>query len=48
MRRVYTSLITLVLCAPVLGRARARRLCDAVWNLERVKNVRTLRPLMRA
>jgi 2-methylcitrate dehydratase PrpD len=36
------------LCVPVLGRARARRLCDAVWNLERVKNVRSLRPLMRA
>ena len=36
------------LCAPVLGRVRARGLCDAVWNLERVKNVRSLRPLMRA
>jgi len=34
------------LIAPVAGKARARKLCDAVWNLERVKNVRELRPLL--
>jgi 2-methylcitrate dehydratase PrpD len=34
------------LVAPVLGKARARRLCDAVWNLEALKDVRKLRPLL--
>jgi 2-methylcitrate dehydratase PrpD len=34
------------LMAPVLGRARARKLCDAVWNLERLADVRKLRPLL--
>jgi 2-methylcitrate dehydratase PrpD len=36
------------LLAPILGRARARKLCDAVWSLERVSNMRNLRPLLRA
>jgi len=36
------------LCAPVLGKARARKLCDTVWAIERVKNVRTLRALLQA
>jgi len=35
------------LLAPVLGRERARKLCDAIWNLERLKDVRKLRPLLR-
>ena len=35
------------LISPVLGRARARQLCDAVWSLEKVRNVRTLRRLFR-
>jgi 2-methylcitrate dehydratase PrpD len=34
------------LVTPVLGRARARKLCDAVWNLERLADVRTLRSLL--
>ena len=34
------------LMAPVLGGARARNLCDAVWNLERLADVRKLRPLL--
>jgi 2-methylcitrate dehydratase PrpD len=34
------------LLAPVTGKARARKLCDAVWNLEAVKDVRKLRPLL--
>ncbi len=33
------------LLAPVLGNRRARGLCDAVWNLETVRDVRELRPL---
>ena len=36
------------LIAPVLGKARARKLIDKVWDIERVKDVRTLRPLLRA
>jgi len=36
------------LMAPVIGRARARKLCDAVWQLEKVRDVRGLRPLLRA
>ena len=36
------------LLAPILGKTRARKLCDAVWNLEAVKDVRSLRPLLRA
>ena len=36
------------LMAPVIGRARARKLCDAVWGLERLGDVRKLRPLLRA
>lgn len=36
------------LMAPVIGKRRARALCDAVWNIERIKDVRRLRPLLQA
>jgi 2-methylcitrate dehydratase PrpD len=36
------------LIAPVLGKARARKLCDAVWKLEKIRDLRVLRPLLRA
>jgi 2-methylcitrate dehydratase PrpD len=36
------------LVAPILGTTRARRLCDSVWNLEEVSDLRTLRPLLQA
>jgi 2-methylcitrate dehydratase PrpD len=36
------------LIAPVIGKARARKLCDAVWKLEKVRDLRALRPLLRA
>jgi 2-methylcitrate dehydratase PrpD len=36
------------LMAPVIGRARARKLCDAVWQLDRVRDLRSLRSLLRA
>jgi 2-methylcitrate dehydratase PrpD len=36
------------LMAPVLGEARARKLCDAIWQLEKMRDVRGLRPLLRA
>jgi 2-methylcitrate dehydratase PrpD len=36
------------LMAPVIGKSRARKLCDAVWKLEQMRNVCALRPLLRA
>jgi 2-methylcitrate dehydratase PrpD len=36
------------LMTPILGKARARALCDAVWNVERIKDARKLRPLLQA
>jgi hypothetical protein len=36
------------LMAPILGKTRARKLCDAVWDMEKIKNVRLLRPLLQA
>src|SRR4029453_11417107 len=35
------------LLAPVIGRTRARKLCDAVWNLDKIDDVRSLRALLR-
>ena len=34
------------LIAAVAGKARARRLCDTVWNLEKLADVRKMRPLL--
>jgi 2-methylcitrate dehydratase PrpD len=36
------------LMAPVIGQARARKLCNAIRTLEAVRDVRVLRPLLRA
>ena len=36
------------LMAPVLSKAQARKLCDAVWKLEKISDLRVLRPLRRA
>jgi 2-methylcitrate dehydratase PrpD len=33
------------LMAPVIGRSRARKLCDAIWSLDRLRDVRALRRL---
>ena len=33
------------LIAPVLGNRRARALCDAIWDIEAVSDIRELRPL---
>ena len=35
------------LMAPVIGKTRARKLCDAVWKLEKIRDLRGLRPLLR-
>jgi 2-methylcitrate dehydratase PrpD len=34
------------LLEPLLGRSRTQRLIDKIWNLERVRNIRELRPLI--
>src|SRR5688572_5726580 len=34
------------LLAPVLGKDRARTLCDTIWNLEKLTDARKLRPLI--
>jgi 2-methylcitrate dehydratase PrpD len=36
------------LMAPVLSKVRARKLCDAIWKLEKVRDLAALRPLWRA
>jgi 2-methylcitrate dehydratase PrpD len=36
------------LMSPILGKKRARLLCDTVWTLEDVSSMRSLRPLLRA
>jgi 2-methylcitrate dehydratase PrpD len=46
MTRAEVDVKSYDLLAPVIGKARARKLCDAVWNLEKVRDVRKLRPLL--
>ena len=36
------------LLAPVIGTARARKLCDSVWAIEKLTDARALRPLLQA
>src|SRR5258706_500480 len=36
------------LMAPVLGKKRARTLCDTIWALEKIKDARKLRPLLKS
>jgi len=36
------------LMAPVIGKKRARKLCDSIWSLEQLRDVCALRPLLRA
>ena len=36
------------LCAPILGKKRAVQLIDAIWNLDKLADVRKLRPLLQA
>ena len=36
------------LTAPVLGKWRARAVCDAVWNIGRIRDARDLGKLLRA
>lgn len=48
MSRAEVDFKSFDLMAPILGKARARRLCDAVWELDKLKDVRRLRPLLQA
>jgi 2-methylcitrate dehydratase PrpD len=47
MTRAEVDAKSYALIAPVTGRSRARKLCDLIWRLEKVKDVRALRPLLR-
>jgi 2-methylcitrate dehydratase PrpD len=46
MSRAEVDVKSYDLIAPVMGKARARRLCDAVWSLEKLRDVRKLRALL--
>jgi 2-methylcitrate dehydratase PrpD len=46
MTRAEVDVKSYDLLAPVIGSARARKLCDAVWKLEELRDVRRLRPLL--
>ena len=46
MTRAEVDVKSYDLIAPVSGRARARKLCDAIWQLDRLADVRKLRPLL--
>jgi 2-methylcitrate dehydratase PrpD len=48
MTRAEVEAKSLDLMAPVLGRARAGKLCAAIWEAEKIRDVRALRPLLRA
>jgi 2-methylcitrate dehydratase PrpD len=47
MARADIGVKSLDLLAPVLGRRRAEKFIDTVWTIERVKDVRALRRLLR-
>jgi 2-methylcitrate dehydratase PrpD len=47
MTRAEVEEKCLDLMAPVLGKIRARRLCDSVWGMEKLRDIRRLRPLLR-
>ncbi len=46
MTRAEVDVKSYDLIAPVIGKARARKLCEVVWNLEKVRDVRKLRTLL--
>ncbi|HYN13777.1 MAG TPA: MmgE/PrpD family protein [Burkholderiales bacterium] len=48
MTRAEVEAKSIDLIAPVIGKARARTLCDAILGLEKVRDVCKLRPLLRA
>jgi 2-methylcitrate dehydratase PrpD len=48
MTRAEVEAKALDLLAPVTGRARAAKLCAAIWRVEKIRDVRVLRTLLRA
>jgi hypothetical protein len=46
MKRAEVDAKSYDLIAPVIGKTRARKLCDAVWNLEKVGDIRKLRSML--
>lgn len=48
MTRAEVDAKSFELMAPVLSKRRARALCDAVWNIKKLKSARDLRPLLQA
>ena len=46
MKREEVDFKSYDLLTPVLGKARARKLCDAIWNIEKLGDARKLRPLL--
>jgi hypothetical protein len=48
MSRDEVAAKTRGLLTPLLGTRRAERLIETVWNIERVSDVRRLRPLLHA
>lgn len=48
MDRAEISAKALDLVSPIIGQARADRLVDSIWSIERLGDVRALRPLLQA
>jgi len=48
MTRAEVDAKSFDLLAPVIGKTRARKLCDSVWNIEKLADARKLRPLLQA
>ena len=48
MTRPYVDTKCFDLMTPVLGKTRARKLIDTVWNIDKVTDMRGLRPLLQA
>src|SRR5690242_19477867 len=48
MTRAEVEAKSLDLTAPVIGRGRAEKLCAAIRGIEKIRDVRSLRPLLRA
>ena len=48
MTRAEVEAKALDLVAPVTGKARAQKLCAAIWGVEKIRDARSLRALLRA
>lgn len=47
MTRAEVEAKSLDLMVPVIGPTRARKLCAAIWGMEKIRDVRALRPFLR-